>query len=142
MTVPDPNLITGVPSDEDTLRQVIHDLCIAPRQLVRKWAEITNQTGQAKLSYIGQHIGSVLTGVKGVGTAARGLDLRDNSEIKTCSRADQLGKCRTEGCDGRVMSFQDECPMCGGTDIDRKTDSHWIIAVKKREDLEALLAHV
>ena len=88
--------------------EILHDLFIVPRAVVRKWAERTNQTDQAKIAYLGQHLASVLTAVPGEGSAARGHDLIDGSEVKSCSRADQLGRCN--GCDSPVPAWR---PSCG-----------------------------
>lgn len=117
--------------------EILEDLFVAPRAAVRKWAERTNQTTQAKLAYLGQHLASVLTAVPGEGTAARGHDLIDGSEVKTCSRADQLGSCRE--CGAPVPAWCSSCGGCDSTNIDRKTDSHWIFAVRSEAELEQYL---
>jgi hypothetical protein len=117
--------------------EVLNDLFVAPRAAVRKWAETTNQTTQAKTAYLGQHLASVLTGVPGEGTAARGNDLVDGSEVKTCSRADQLGKC--QDCDAPVPAWRVECGSCGSGEVERKTDSHWLFALRSEPELRQLM---
>lgn len=130
----------NVPHSEATIRELLQDLFVEPRRAVYKWSKITAQTAQVRLAYIGQHLASVVTGIQGAGTAARGDDLQDGSEVKSCSRADQLGDCRK--CGHGVLASFDACPQCGSTDIDRKTDSHWIFAIKTDLELKFLLQKV
>lgn len=66
------------------------------------WAEITNQTPAAKIGYIGQHLASLITGVKGTGSGARGDDLADKTEVKSCNKTDQADKCKN--CGARVVT--------------------------------------
>ncbi len=136
MTKPDPSTITIRHSEED-VAELLDDLFVKPRALIRKWAEITHQTAQARLAYPGQHLASVVTGVRGANSAARGEDLVDSSEVKSCSRADQLGICKA--CKARVPAWMEDCPVCGSTDIVRKEDSHWIISIRRREELDQLI---
>jgi len=124
-------------TSEDLIKECIKDLYLDPRNLIRKWSQITNQTCQIRFAYPGQHIASVITGIKGIGTAARGDDLSDGSEVKTCSRADQLSECKS--CGAKVLVWQKECPICGSRDINIKTDSHWIFSIKSEDELDLLL---
>lgn len=124
-------------TSEKLVKECITDLYLVPKNLLRKWSEITNQTCQVRFAYPGQHIASVITGVKGEGTAARGDDLSDGSEVKTCSRADQLSECRA--CGAKVLVWQTECPICKSKDINVKTDSHWIFSIKSDDELYLLL---
>jgi MamI restriction endonuclease len=134
---PNANLMTEA-LRESSAEEIPKDLFVSPRAAVRKWAEITEQTAQAKTAYLGQHLASVLTGIPGEGTAARGHDLIDGTEVKTCSRADQLGSCN--GCDAPVPAWRTECGSCGSIDIDRKTDSHWLLGIRSDAELEQLSA--
>jgi MamI restriction endonuclease len=136
LTSPDPSTITIRHSKED-VAELLDDLFVKPRALIRKWAEITHQTAQARLAYPGQHLASVVTGVRGANTAARGEDLVDSSEVKSCSRADQLGICKA--CKARVPAWMEDCPVCESTDILRKEDSHWIVSIRRREELDQLI---
>ena len=124
-------------TSEYLVKECIKDLYLVPKNLIRKWSEITNQTCQVRSAYPGQHIASVITGIKGRGTAARGDDLSDGSEVKTCSRADQLSECRA--CGAKVLVWQTECPICKSKDINIKTDSHWIFSIKSEDELDLLL---
>jgi len=127
-------------TSEELIKECIKDLYLEPRNLVRKWSKITNQTCQIRFAYPGQHIASVVAGIKGRGTAARGDDLSDGSEVKTCSRADQLGECKN--CGAKVLVWQKECPVCNSHDINVKTDSHWIFSIRSDEELDLLLNRV
>ncbi len=121
---------------------VLDDLYVSLRRAIAKWAAVTNQTPQARMGYIGQHLTSVVTGYPGGRSGARGRDLilpnGKSGEIKTCYRVDQLGSCKT--CGHAVASIELACPNCGaaGVDIDRKDDSKWLITPKSEQELEAL----
>ncbi len=124
-------------ASKEMVEDCLRELYIKPRLSLEKWSKITEQTMQVRLAYPGQHLASVITGIRGSGTAARGDDLSDRSEVKTCSRADQLGVCRA--CPAKVLVWQEECPECGSRDIDIKTDSHWIINIPSENELDRYL---
>jgi len=124
-------------STEENAEECIRDLYIEPRNNLFKWSEITEQTPQVRLAYPGEHLASIITGVKGAGTAARGYDLSDGTEVKSCSRADQLSECRD--CGEKVLVWQDECPKCGSKNINIKEDSHWIFSITSRKELNLYL---
>lgn len=119
---------------------LLHDLYVNLRRSVANWAAVTNQTPQARMGYVGQHLTSVVTGFQGGRSGARGKDLLlpdgKSAEIKTCYRVDQLGACRT--CGHAVASIEVECPNCEGTSIDRKDDSKWLISPRSEAELHAL----
>jgi predicted RNA-binding Zn-ribbon protein involved in translation (DUF1610 family) len=119
---------------------LLSDLYVALRRAVANWAAVTNQTPQARMGYVGQHLTSVVTGFPGGRSGARGKDLvlpgGKYAEIKTCYRVDQLGACRV--CSHAVASIELECPNCGGTAIDRKDDSKWLISPRSEAELHAL----
>jgi len=127
-------------TSEELIKKCIMDLYVKPRNLILEWSKITNQTSQVRLAYPGQHLASVITGIKGTGTAARGDDLSDGSEVKTCSRADQLSECLN--CGTKVLPWQRKCPTCGSSKINIKTDSHWIFSIKSEDELAFLLNEV
>lgn len=118
------------------VKQFLADLIFNPRSKAHEWSKITNQTPAVKTGYTGQHLASLITGVKGVGTGARGHDLRDGSEVKTCSRIDQLDQCKS--CGARLLRYESHCSNCGATDIARKDDSKWLFSVRSNEDLKLL----
>lgn len=119
---------------------LLDDLYVNLRRSVANWAAVTNQTPQARMGYVGQHLTSVVTGFPGGRSGARGKDLLlpggKSAEIKTCYRVDQLGACRT--CGHAVASIEVECPKCEGTSIDRKDDSKWLISPRSEAELHAL----
>lgn len=119
---------------------VLDDLYVKLRRSVANWAAVTNQTPQARMGYVGQHLTSVVTGFPGGRSGARGKDLLipggKSAEIKTCYRVDQLGSCRN--CKHAVASIELVCPNCGSTSIDRKDDSKWLIGPRTEDELHAL----
>lgn len=120
---------------------LIKDLYIDLRVRVNAWSEITQQTPQARMGYIGQHLVSTVTGYPGGKSGARGYDLIINrteyGEIKTCYRVDQLGKCNK--CSEHVSSLETVCAACGSCDINRKDDSKWLIPIKDNDDFAKIL---
>lgn len=111
---------------------LIKDLYIDLRAKVNAWSKITQQTPQARMGYVGQHLVSVVTGYPGGKSGARGYDLviddERHGEIKTCYRVDQLGSCNA--CGAVVSSLETECAVCSSTSINRKDDSKWLIAIR------------
>ena len=121
--------------------RLISELYIDLRKRVNTWAAITNQTAQARMGYVGQHLVSVVTGFPGGKSGARGHDLvlpnDEYGEIKTCYRVDQLGRCNS--CDARIASIERQCPDCGTDDIKRNDDSKWLIGIRHDEEFAELL---
>lgn len=118
----------------EKIRQFINEIIIVPKHALTKWAKITNQTPAAKIGYIGQHLSSLITGVPGTGSGARGDDLADGSEVKSCNKVDQADKCRN--CGARVLRIEDKCSVCGSTDIERKDDSKWLFSIRDEYELD------
>ena len=121
---------------------LIKDLYIDLRTKVNAWSEITQQTPQARMGYIGQHLVSVVTGYPGGKSGARGYDLiispTEHGEIKTCYRVDQLGSCKN--CSAVVSSLETVCSACGSDDINRKDDSKWLISIRNDDEFAKILA--
>lgn len=117
----------------EKIRQFINEIIIVPKHELTKWAKITNQTPAAKVGYVGQHLSSLITGVPGTGSGARGDDLADGSEVKSCNKVDQADKCRN--CGARVLRIEDKCSVCGSTDIERKDDSKWLFSIRDEYEL-------
>ena len=111
------------------------------RAKVNAWSKITQQTPQACMGYVGQHLVSVVTGYPGGKSGARGYDLviddERHGEIKTCYRVDQLGSCNA--CGAVVSSLETECAVCRSTSINRKDDSKWLIAIRNNDEFAKLL---
>lgn len=82
---------------KESAELLITDLYVDLRKKVNSWASHTQQTPQARMGYIGQHLVSVVTGFPGGKSGACGHDLifsdEEYGEIKTCSKVDQLGVC-------------------------------------------------
>lgn len=115
------------------IEKFINDVIVSPKHLLKEWSKITNQTPAVKLGYIGQHLASLITGVPGTGSGARGDDLQDGSEVKSCNKIDQADKCNS--CGARVMRYDMACPSCGSQNIERKDDSKWLFTVRSKEEL-------
>jgi|SRR3989339_563252 len=122
---------------EEMIKECITDLYINPKKSIVKWSKITNQTAQGKFAYPSQHLASLITKMKGGGSAARGDDLSDGSEVKSCSRADQLNECKK--CGFNVLTWQNKCPSCGSSEIRTDTSSHWIFPITSDSEFELLL---
>lgn len=122
------------------IRKFLSEVILAPRATMIKWARLTNQTPNLKIGYPGQHLASLITGMQGTGTGARGEDIVDGTEVKSCSRLDQMDKCKD--CDGNVMRTQTSCPQCGSTEIQRKNDSKWLIGIRSEDELKLYLEQI
>lgn len=130
---PDPRHIT-INDNIEKIKSFINEIIIAPKHALTRWAMITNQTPAAKIGYIGQHLTSLITGVPGTGSGARGDDLADGSEVKSCNKVDQADKCRD--CGARVLRVETTCSACGSTNIIRKDDSKWLFSIRDQHELD------
>jgi len=128
-------------ADLESSELLIRELYIDLRRTVNEWAAITQQTAQARMGYVGQHLVSVVTGYAGGKSGARGRDLilpaGDYAEIKTCYRVDQLGRCNN--CGARIASIESNCPECDSTEIRRKDDSKWLIGIRNEAEFAQIL---
>ena len=131
--IPNLNFIT-IDSSSELLEGLIHDLILTPRIKAINWSKVTKQTPGLKIGYPAQHIASLLTGVEGGRSAARGDDLVDGSEVKGCNRIDQLDRCKD--CSNKVLRHEICCGFCGSDSIKRNNDSKWLIAIKSEAELE------
>lgn len=115
----------------ECVNALLNDLYIELRKKVNFWSSLTDQTAQARMGYIGQHLVSAVTGYKGGKSGARGKDIIISSteygEIKTCSKVDQLGLCKS--CGSPVSPNEIKCSFCGSEEIERKDDSKWLISI-------------
>ena len=103
---------------KEQIETFIDDLIIQPRIKAVKWSKITKQTANIRIGYPGQHLASLVTEVEGEKTGARGNDLADGSEVKSCSRVDQLDKCLK--CKMPVLRQEKKCSHCESTKIERR----------------------
>ncbi len=129
---PNTSLIT-IDRNLEKIEQLLNELVLQPRINALKWSEITKQTPSIKVGYPGQHLASLITGIPGDRTGARGHDLIDGSEVKSCSRIDQLDKCSE--CEAPVARLEKACPKCGSSRIERKDDSKWLFTIRSENDL-------
>ncbi len=116
---------------------LLDELMFRPRLKAIQWSHITKQTPNLKIGYPAQHLASLITGIEGERTGARGNDIKDGTEVKSCSRVDQLDTCKN--CNGKVLRIEEECPHCSSKNIDRKKDSKWLFSVKDEGELDLLL---
>lgn len=133
---PDSNFIT-INNNLKLIKDFISNMIIEPRVNFHKWSNITNQTPNLKIGYPGQHLASLITGMKGNATGARGNDIIDGSEVKSCSKVDQSDKCLD--CKETVLRINEKCPHCGSKNIKRNNDSKWLISIKNEDELRMYL---
>mgnify|MGYP006432573909 CR=1 FL=1 len=131
--------VLGTPQEAENL---LRDLYVNLRTSVHAWAKKTNQTPQARMGYVGQHLVSAVTGLPGGRSGARGKDLvlpnGEYAEIKTCYRVDQLGQCLD--CRAPVASIEQVCANCNSSRIDRKDDSKWLIGIRDENELASIVS--
>ncbi len=132
---PNPEYIT-IDDNLNKIVQLLDELVLTPRLKALEWSKLTKQTPNMKIGYPGQHLASLITGVEGARTGARGDDLIDGTEVKSCSRVDQLDTCNA--CKNKVLRIEDVCPHCGSDNIKRMDDSKWLFGVKSENELKLL----
>lgn len=98
---PDIKKIT-INDNRQKIVELLDGLMFAPRLRAIEWSKVTKQTPNLKIGYPGQHLASLITGMQGERTGARGNDLIDGSEVKSCSRVDQLDTCN-RGNMGKIL---------------------------------------
>lgn len=136
---PKQNLVT-LTNNKAQIEKLLFELVLNPRLKAIEWSKITKQTPNIKIGYPGQHLASLITGMAGEKTGARGNDLTDGSEVKSCSRIDQLDKCNA--CGAAVARLEDACAECNSKDIKRNNDSKWLFTIRTEDDLTTLLKRV
>ncbi len=129
-----------IKGNKEKIKKLLEELVLLPRLNAIKWSNITKQTPNIRIGYPGQHLASLITGMWGERLGARGNDLADGSEVKSCSRIDQLDVCKD--CGLPVARIEDACSSCGSKNIIRKDDSKWLFTIKNEKDLETLLGEV
>jgi len=123
----------------DNLKKIevlLQELVLLPRIKALEWSKITKQTPNMKIGYPGQHLASLITGIEGARTGARGDDLLDGTEVKSCSRIDQLDTC--SNCENKVLRIETKCAHCDSENIKRMDDSKWLFSVKTEKELKLL----
>jgi len=137
--IPDKKKIT-LGDNVARIEALLTEVVLRPRRDFIRWAQLTKQTPNMKIGYPGQHLASLISGMEGERTGARGHDLCDGSEVKSCSRVDQLDTCQR--CEAAVARIEASCPECGSGDVKRNNDSKWLISVRSQEELDYLLGEV
>lgn len=136
-----PNLkFITIHDNEMHITRLISDLILTPRIKALEWSSITKQTPNMKVGYPGQHLASLIVGMEGARTGARGHDIIDGSEVKACSRVDQLDNCAD--CSEKVLRIEPFCSTCGSSNIRRMDDSKWLFTIRTERDLEVLTNEV
>lgn len=130
------NKFIKIDDNYNRILTLLKELVLDPRVKALDWSKLTKQTPNMKIGYPGQHLASLITGVEGVRTGARGDDLEDGTEIKSCSRVDQLDNCKE--CKKKLLRIEPACPHCGSTKINRMNDSKWLFSVKSEDELDLL----
>ncbi|TAD99797.1 MAG: MamI family restriction endonuclease [Bacteroidetes bacterium] len=126
--------------NENQIKQLLLDLVLEPRIKALEWSKITKQTPNMKVGYPGQHLASLVLGMEGAKTGARGNDIVDGSEVKSCSRVDQLDSCKD--CNEKILRTETVCPSCKSKNIERMNDSKWLFTIRNENDLKVLTKDV
>jgi hypothetical protein len=137
--LPKKELIT-IHNNKELIEKLLIELVLQPRIKALEWSEITKQTPNMKIGYTGQHLASLVLGMEGTKTGARGNDIVDGSEVNSCSRVDQLDTCKD--CEEKVLRIENTCPSCGSTNIKRMDDSKWLFTIRSENDLKVLTQEV
>jgi predicted RNA-binding Zn-ribbon protein involved in translation (DUF1610 family) len=125
-----------IQNNKEKIEKLLMELVLEPRLKALEWSKITKQTPNMKIGYPGQHLASLITGMEGSRTGARGDDLSDGTEVKSCSRVDQLDTC--SNCKEKVLRIENKCPHCGSDKIKRMEDSKWLFSVKSDKEVKLL----
>ena len=137
--LPNKKLIT-IDNNQELIKELLFDLVLEPRIKALKWSQITKQSPNLKVGYPGQHLASLVVGMVGEKTGARGNDITDGSEVKSCSRIDQLDNCKD--CKSKVLRTENSCQNCNSLNINRMDDSKWLFTIRSENDLKVLTQDV
>lgn len=132
---PEKKYIT-INDNQKKIKKLLRELVVQPRVKAHEWSNLTKQSPALKIGYIGQYLASLILGMNGSRSAARGKDIVDGTEVKTCYKVDQADECKD--CGNRVMRLETECPACGSFNILRRNDSKWLFNVRNKTELENL----
>ncbi len=136
---PDLGFVT-INTDISVISRFIDEVILQPRLNVLRWSSTTKQTPGLRIGYPAQHLASLVTGVEGSRTGARGDDLVDGTEVKGCNRIDQLDTCSS--CGQKVLRMEEICSVCNSNQISRKNDSKWLLTIRSESELELLTKKV
>ncbi len=124
------------------IEKLMGELVLQPRLKILEWSKITKQTPSIKIGYVGQHLASIVVGMPGQKTGARGNDIVDGSEVKSCNRVDASDVCKNNICKTKISRFESVCPDCGSADIKRDKTSKWLFTIRSKKDLRILTEDV
>jgi len=136
---PNDKLIT-ITDNLPKIKKLIQELVLEPRLKALEWSKLTKQTPNMKIGYPGQHLASLVVGMEGTKTGARGNDIVDGSEVKSCSRVDASDKCKD--CNEKILRTEIKCPICGSVNIARDNTSKWLFTIRSKDDLTLLTEKV
>ncbi len=132
-----PNLkLVTIDNNIKLIEKLIYELVLEPRIKALEWSNITKQTPNMKIGYPGQHLASLVVGMEGCKTGARGNDIVDGSEVKSCSRVDASDKCKD--CGEKLSRTELVCGVCSSTNIIRDNTSKWLFTIRSKNDLKVL----
>lgn len=132
-----PNLkLVTIDDNINKIKKLLQELVLEPRIKALEWSEVTKQTPNMKIGYPGQHLASLVVGMEGCKTGARGNDIVDGSEVKSCSRVDASDKCTD--CGEKLSRTEMVCGACGSTKITRDNTSKWLFTIRDENDLKVL----
>lgn len=78
-------LLISINNNELLIKKLLYELILEPRLKALEWSKITKQTPNLKVGYPAQHLASLVLGMEGTKTGARGNDIVDGSEVKSCN---------------------------------------------------------
>jgi hypothetical protein len=123
--------------DVEVISKFLNEMILTPRKTALEWSKITKQTPALNIGYPSQHLSSLLTGYEGKRSGARGDDVSDGSEVKSCNRVDQVDECGE--CKEKVMRSEIKCSNCSSENIKRKEDSKWLFTIRSEKELQELI---
>lgn len=132
--------LISISDNINLIKKLIFELVLNPRLKALEWSKLTKQTPNLKIGYPGQHLASLVVGMEGTKTGARGNDIIDGSEVKSCSRVDASDTCKD--CKERISRADTICPNCGSSNIARDNTSKWLFTIRNEDDLKTLIHDV
>lgn len=136
--VPDPRYLLCPLSGPEAIADFLHQQWLDRLPAEKYWASVTEQPQTVNTAHFAQQLATLVTGIPGSRSGARGIDLLDGSEVKSCFYIDQLDRCSRPDCAKRLFRWDEAC-SCGSTRIKRNHDSNWAITLTSEEAAEVLL---
>ena len=69
------NELVTISDNINLIKKLISELVLNPRLKALEWSKLTKQTPNMKIGYPGQHLASLVVGMEGTKTGARGMIL-------------------------------------------------------------------